>query len=341
MVAHDVMQLGVFHVALHAAQVEEAFVALRQPRNIGSGEQTVEFHRDERGVDHRVFGRTGMDAQSLENHIRRAGVERLVGDFAFFAAVHRVGAICAELGDVEVIHARADFLIRRESDAELPVRGFACDDGFQRGHDLRDAGLVVRAEQGGAVRGDERHACQLLKAGEGCRAERFAAAGQNDVAAVIALDDLRLYIFAGAVRRGIHMGDEAERGPGFAARRRGQPAVDNAVFIHVDVFKTEGVQLIHEDACQIVLAHGAGDGGAVRVGSGVDRNIFEQTFVCAHGNRSPLMIDGCIIAGFGQKRKPPGGETERLFGRWSYGAGFIIPAPSYSSRRRAAAGSRR
>lgn len=73
-------------------------------------------------------------------------------------------------------------------------------------------GLVVRAEQGGAVRGDERHACQLLKAGEGCRAERFAAAGQNDVAAVIALDDLRLYIFAGAVRRGIHMGDEAERG---------------------------------------------------------------------------------------------------------------------------------
>ena len=71
--------------------------------------------------------------------------------------------------------------------------------------------------------------------------------------------------------------------------------------------------------CQIVLAHGAGDGGAVRVGSGVDRNIFEQTFVCAHGNRSPLMIDGCIIAGFGGKSKsPPAGETRAAFGRWSY-----------------------
>ena len=288
MVAHDVMQLGVFYVALHHAQVEEAFVALRQPRNIGSGEQTVEFHRDERGVNHRVFGRTGMDAQSLENHIRRAGVERLVGDFAFFAAVHRVGVICAELGDVEVIHARADFLIRRESDAELPVRGFACDDGFQRGHDLRDAGLVVRAEQGGAVRGDERHADQLFQAGERRGAERFAASGQKHVAAVVMLDDLRLHVFAGAIRRGVEVGDEAERGLLLAARRRGQPAVDDAVFVNVDVFKAEGFQLIDEDVRQIVLAHGAGDGGAVRVGGGVDRNIFEQTFVSAHENRSPL-----------------------------------------------------
>ena len=54
------------------------------------------------------------------------------------------------------------------------------------------------------------------------------------------------------------------------------------------LLKAEGFQLIDEDVRQIVLAHGAGDGGAVRVGSGVDRNIFEQTFVSAHENRSPL-----------------------------------------------------
>ena len=63
---------------------------------------------------------------------------------------------------------------------------------------------------------------------------------------------------------------------------------DDAVFVNVDVFKAEGFQLIDEDVRQIVLAHGAGDGGAVRVGGGVDRNIFEQTFVSAHENRSPL-----------------------------------------------------
>ena len=102
------------------------------------------------------------------------------------------------------------------------------------------------------------------------------------------LDDLRLHVFAGAIRRGVEMGDEAERGLLLAARRRGQPAVDDAVFVNVDVFKAEGFQLIDEDVRQIVLAHGAGDGGAVRVGGGVDRNIFEQTFVSAHENRSPL-----------------------------------------------------
>ena len=58
--------------------------------------------------------------------------------------------------------------------------------------------------------------------------------------------------------------------------------------LFVKVLKAEGFQLIDEDVRQIVLAHGAGDGGAVRVGGGVDRNIFEQTFVSAHENRSPL-----------------------------------------------------
>ena len=284
----DVVQLGVLHVALHIAQVEEALVALRQAGNIPGGEQRVVFHGDQRRVNHRILGRTGVHAQAIEMQLRRTGVERLVSDFALFAAIQRVGAVRAELGHVEMVNARADFLIRGEGDAEFAVRGVGGEDVFQRGHNFRDAGLVVRAEQGGAVRGDERHADQLFQAGERRGAERFAASGQKPVAAVVMLDDLRLHVFAGAIRRSVEMGDEAERGLLLAARRRGQPAVDDAVFVNVDVFKAKGFQLIDKDVRQIVLAHGAGDGGAVRVGGGVDRNIFEQTFVSAHENRSPL-----------------------------------------------------
>ena len=199
-----------------------------------------------------------------------------------------------------MIDARADFLIRREGDAELSVRLLFADDGFQRGHDLRNARLIVRAEQRRAVGGDEGHARQFFECRERGGAELFAAAREQHVAAVIVFDDLRLYVFAGAVRRGIHMGDKAERGLLFTARRRGQPAVDDAVFIDVDIFKTKSLQFFHELMRQIILTHGAGDGCGVRIGRGIDGNIFEQSFICAHGNRSPLIVlDRGIIAGFG------------------------------------------
>ena len=60
--------------------------------------------------------------------LRRTGVECLVSDFALFAAIQRVGAVRAELGHVEVVNARADFLIRGEGDAELAVRGVGGED---------------------------------------------------------------------------------------------------------------------------------------------------------------------------------------------------------------------
>ena len=47
------------------------------------------------------------------------------------------------------------------------------------------------------------------------------------------------------------MGDKAERRLLFTARRRGQPAVDDAVFIDVDIFKTKSLQFFHELMRQI------------------------------------------------------------------------------------------
>ena len=86
-----------------------------------------------------------MHAHAGDFDLCRGGVERLIGDLALGAAVHGIGELRAELGDVEVRHAHADLLVRGEGDAEPAVRLVFRDDGLHGGESLRDAGLVVRA----------------------------------------------------------------------------------------------------------------------------------------------------------------------------------------------------
>ena len=81
------------------------------------------------------------------------------------------------------------------------------DDAFQRGHDLSHAGLVVRAQQGGTVGGDERFALEAIQAGKACRREHRARGGEHDVAAVIVRVQLRLDPLAGIIGRSVHMSD--------------------------------------------------------------------------------------------------------------------------------------
>ena len=84
------------------------------------------------------------------------GREGLVLELAGAFAVDGVGEVRAELFHVDVIDAVADFLVGREQDLHVPCRigGIAGQDRH-RIHDLGDAGLVVGAEQGRAVGGDD------------------------------------------------------------------------------------------------------------------------------------------------------------------------------------------
>ncbi len=71
-------------------------------------------------------------------------------------AVHRVGEIGAELFQVDLVDAAADLLVRREQDFDRAVLDLGMVEQELRGvHDLGDAGLVVGAEQRGAVGRDD------------------------------------------------------------------------------------------------------------------------------------------------------------------------------------------
>ena len=71
-------------------------------------------------------------------------------------AVHRVGELGAELFQVDLVDAAADLLVRREQDLDRAVLDLRVLDQELRGiHDLGEAGLVVGAEQRGAVGGDD------------------------------------------------------------------------------------------------------------------------------------------------------------------------------------------
>ena len=65
-----------------------------------------------------------MDAAALELDVRGRGVEVFKFDFAKRPAVDGIAEIGAQLGDAEALRTAADFLVRREGDAELAVANF-------------------------------------------------------------------------------------------------------------------------------------------------------------------------------------------------------------------------
>ncbi len=121
---------------------------------------------DPEGVDQLVLGVAGVDVVALDEDDGGVGAEGLVLDLAEVRAVEGVGVVGAEGLDVEVLGAAADLLVGGEGDADRAVEelGVVLHPGH-RGHDLGDAGLVVGAEQGGAVGVDERVADDLGQVG--------------------------------------------------------------------------------------------------------------------------------------------------------------------------------
>ena len=169
-----------------------------------------------------------MDALAGEVNLRRGGVEALEPDAVLRVAVDGVGEVGAEAFDVEVIRSPADLLVRREADAELPVRDAFGQHALGEGHYFGYASLVVRAEQGRAVGRYQRAPRQRFQMREVADGQRQPVT-DPDVAAVVVLPNARADVFAGGVGRGVNMRDEAERGRVFAARGSRDLAVNAAI----------------------------------------------------------------------------------------------------------------
>ena len=140
-----------------------------------------------------------MDVAALNLDLRARGVEVFILQFALHAAVDRVGEIGAEGLHVEEIHAAAHLLVGGEADADLAVFHLGVrHEVFRGGHNLRNAGLVVGAQQRRAVGVDQGVALEEGQLGEVRNPHRQLAV-QGDVAAVVLVDHAGFHLLAAHV----------------------------------------------------------------------------------------------------------------------------------------------
>ncbi|MGY4453538.1 hypothetical protein ACVWZR_008198 [Bradyrhizobium sp. i1.3.1] len=178
----------------------------------------------------------------------------------------------------------ADLLVRREQDLDGAVLHIGVVDEEMRGiHDLGDAGLVVGAQERGAVGGDDVVADLVLQRGMFSEADHLAGiARQGDIAAAIVLHQLRLDVLAGHVGRGVHVRAEADHRHLLVGVGRDR-SVDVAEVVEMRVGDAHGLQLGGEHAAEIFLFLGRGRGRGFRIGLGVDGDVAQEAF--GHGVR--------------------------------------------------------
>ena len=143
-----------------------------------------------------------------------------------------------------------------------------------RGHDLRDARLVVRAEQRRAVRRDELVADVVLELRRLGRADHLPGVAERDVAALVA-DALRLDVRSAALARRVDVREERDRRH-LAVDRRRQRRRHVAVLVDRRVREAELLQLVDKEAQQVELLRRARIALRVLVGLRVDADVAEE-----------------------------------------------------------------
>ena len=260
--------------------MQKALLALGGFRRAGVLRQAV----DDRGRDldrvlHLALGKTWMGRDALDGDDGAVGRKRLVLDIPGGFAVHRIGEIGAEFFQVDLVDAAADLFVGGEQDLDGAVLDLRIvDQELRRIHDLGEAGLVVGAEQRGAVDGDDVVADLVGQRRMFGGADHLGRIGrQHDVAAAIIFDDLRLDVLAGAVGRSVHMRAEADHRHLLVGIRRDR-RVDIAVRVEMGVVQSHRQQFGGEQAAEILLLLGGRAGRRFRIRLGVDHDIAQEAF---------------------------------------------------------------
>src|SRR5688572_22983513 len=129
-----------------------------------------------------------MNVDAADGDDGQIGGESLDIDFARAAAVERVTDVRSELFQIDMVDAMADFFVAGKENANGAVQELRMlDEMMSELHDDGDAGLVVGAEQRGAIGGDDRFADEALQLRVVGDPNRFGRVAREwDVAAAIA-----------------------------------------------------------------------------------------------------------------------------------------------------------
>jgi hypothetical protein len=219
------------------------------------------------------FGRDAFDGDG-----GAVGREGLVLDIAGGLAVDRVGEIGAELFDVGLVDAAADFFVRREQNLDGAMFDLRIvDQELRRIHDLGDTGLVVRPQQRGAVRRDDVMADLVgQRRMLGGADDLGSVARQHDIAAAIISQDLRFDVLAAAIWRSVHMRAEADYRDILVGSGRDR-RIDIAVRVEMGVANAHRQQFTGEQRPQFFLLFGGRTGRGGRIGLGIDDHVAQET----------------------------------------------------------------
>ena len=252
-VADDIRNLSLLDRAVDTHTVVEALVTLGVLGALLCGKQRVELASNLDGVNHLILRISGVHVAALDCNLGRCGVEVLVLQLALEAAVHSVGEVGTKGSHVEEVDTTANLLVGSEPDADLAVLNLGVRHQVLRsGHNLRNATLVVSAQQRCAVGVNQRVTHELLELGELRNLHRKDVV-QHDILTVVALDDSRLDILAAHIGCSIHVGDKSNHGSILVALTRRDSTHSVAILICHNLGQPECFHLLLEHIEQVKL----------------------------------------------------------------------------------------
>ena len=131
--------------------------------------------------------------------------------------------------------AHANLLVRGKCDGNRTVGDLFVQDALRHGHDLRDARLIVRAEDRGAVACDQGAAFELPEMREHIRREDAPARAEGKVPPIVIFVDLREDPAVAEFGHCIQVRDKAEPGTVFISRRGRDVGVQIALRVYFGI----------------------------------------------------------------------------------------------------------
>ena len=173
------------------------------------------------------------------------GIEVFKFQFAHATAVHGIGPLRVKGLDIKMFRPLAHLFIRRKGHTDITVRNIFSFQHRQCRHDLRDTRFVICPQQRFAIRGDQRLPEQLVQHREHYRRKHFVTYSQRNVTATVVFHNLRINMFTAKIRRGVDMGDKANRRniTGDVGRQRSH---HSAFFAQGDIDQPHGLKLLFE-----------------------------------------------------------------------------------------------
>ncbi len=297
---HLERSLGNFTLEIVRVQVSLATLGGLGCRLVGQG--LDDSCHGTNGVDHLPLGVAGVAVVADDREGREVSVECLAFNLTDFAAVEGIGGLHAELREIEMGSTHTDLFVGRERHTDGGARDVRIrQQHLDGGHDFGDARLIIRAQQGGAVAGDDVLPDVSLQHGVTVPGDHLGmVAGQHEVGArIVVPPDHRLHVRAARFRRRVDVRQETDGRQlgGLVGRQvRRQRREDVAPLVHGRIGEAQRLQFVDQQPQQGLLLLGRGVALRSLNRLGVHAHVAHEPFEHAFAWNQHLFLPQTVFA---------------------------------------------